>query len=655
MSNFEFLYPQAFLLLIPLLLVILWIKNTSAGSQVVASHLANAIKGEAKKTKASHNWLVLLSIVAVLALSGPSFEKQSIPASQSSQARVLVLDMSRSVYAQDIKPSRLDQIRYKAQDILSLFTQGQTGLVAYAGDAYTLSPLTTDAATLSNLVHNLSPDIMPIQGAQADLGVKQAITIMQQAGLNKGAILLFADDLDSQELAKIKDQLNQQQGQWTLSVLAFGTAAGAPIPMPDGSLLTMKNGKTVVAKTQFNHLRSAADINNGHFIKYRHDNQDIASLISSATFDGIAHSDKNQKIESKINNGFYLLPLLLLLVLPLFRKGVVFSAILGCLSLGLHPQQAQASVLDSAFSNTNQRGYQSFQSKDYATAAQTFDNAKWQAAAQYQNGDYASAIDTLKDHQDMDSIYNRANAYAQHGDLQQAIDDYQTVLEQQPDNADAQYNLNVVKQQQQQQQQDSADQSKQSQQQDKQNSDNKQQSNRDSQSQKSSSADQSQSEKQQNSRNNKQNNDSQSKPSKPPQDQSSAKSKDGSGDKQKQKPSQSSDSSSKQDKAQQQAAKSNSDQSNGSQSQAEKKDKADEAAQKAQMKPSSEKDKSSKPDQAKQVASSSPSASTQQKVDPDIRKLEQVESVRDPSYLLKAQMFLQANSKEVPASTGKEW
>ena len=88
--------------------------------------------------------------------------------------------MSRSVYANDIKPSRLAQIKYKAQDLLPLLNQGQTGLVAYAGDAYTLSPLTTDSATLSNLVQNLSPEIMPIQGARADLGVKQAISIMKQ-------------------------------------------------------------------------------------------------------------------------------------------------------------------------------------------------------------------------------------------------------------------------------------------------------------------------------------------------------------------------------------------------------------------------------------------------------------------------------------------
>ncbi|WP_415668883.1 tetratricopeptide repeat protein, partial [Vibrio rarus] len=350
--------------------------------------------------------------------------------------------MSRSVYAKDIKPSRLDQIKYKAQDILPLFTQGQTGLVAYAGDAYTLSPLTTDAATLSNLVHNLSPDIMPIQGAQADLGVQQAITIMKQAGLNKGEILLFADDLDKQELSKIQTLLDG--GQWTLSVLAFGTSEGAPIPLSDGSLLTTVNGNTVIAKTQFNHLRQAANAGQGEFVKYRHDNQDITALVSNSTFDAVTHDDKKQKIEQQINNGFWLLPLVLLFALPLFRKGVVFSVVIIGSSLLLPAHRAQASVIEHAFDNANQRAFQAFQAKDYAHAARTFDDAKWRAAAQYKSGDYTGAIASLKDHQDIDSLYNKGNAYAQNGDLQHAIDSYQKVLKLDPNNDDAKYNLNVV-------------------------------------------------------------------------------------------------------------------------------------------------------------------------------------------------------------------
>lgn len=80
-----------------------------------------------------------------------------------------MMDMSMSLYATDIKPNRLTQARYKALDLLSLWKEGLTGMVAYAGDAYTISPLTSDINTIKSQVPNLSPDIMPYQGSNAPL------------------------------------------------------------------------------------------------------------------------------------------------------------------------------------------------------------------------------------------------------------------------------------------------------------------------------------------------------------------------------------------------------------------------------------------------------------------------------------------------------
>ncbi|WP_241909646.1 VWA domain-containing protein, partial [Vibrio breoganii] len=449
MSNFEFLYPEAFWLLIPLAAIIMWLKSTTANSQVIASHLAAAMADKPSNSRRHYGWVALLGVILTVSLAGPSFERQAIPVSQSENARVLVLDMSRSVYANDIKPSRLAQIKYKAQDLLPLLNQGQTGLVAYAGDAYTLSPLTTDSATLANLVQNLSPEIMPIQGARADLAVKQAISIMKQAGLNQGEIVLFADDLDTQELEQIKAQLSE--GNWTLSVLAFGTSAGAPIQLSDGSLLTTNSGKTVIAKTQLGNLRAAARAGNGQFEKYRHDNQDIANLVSESAFEAVNTNAKGEELEAKINNGFWLLPLALLCALPLFRKGVIFSFVAMMFSFGFTPNHAQASVLDNAFSNANQRGLAAFQEKDYQRASQEFKDTKWRAAAQYESGDYEGAITSLEGHSETDSLYNLGNAYAQNGELDKAIASYEKVLQQEPENADAKYNLDIVQQQQQQQ------------------------------------------------------------------------------------------------------------------------------------------------------------------------------------------------------------
>ncbi|MDN3685501.1 VWA domain-containing protein [Vibrio sinaloensis] len=115
----------------------------------------------------THRWLkgaAWLGAIAILALSGPSLTSKSRPSFANSSARVVVMDMSMSMYATDVKPNRLTQARYKVSDLLSYWQEGSTGLVAYAGDAYIVSPMTSDSSTIANLVPNLSPELMPYPG-----------------------------------------------------------------------------------------------------------------------------------------------------------------------------------------------------------------------------------------------------------------------------------------------------------------------------------------------------------------------------------------------------------------------------------------------------------------------------------------------------------
>ena len=93
------------------------------------------------------------------------------------------MDMSYSMYATDIAPNRLTQARFKALDLLQLFKEGETGLIAYAGDAFTVSPLTTDVTTLENLIPSLSPEIMPSKGSNVLAGIDQAVSLLKAPDL----------------------------------------------------------------------------------------------------------------------------------------------------------------------------------------------------------------------------------------------------------------------------------------------------------------------------------------------------------------------------------------------------------------------------------------------------------------------------------------
>ncbi|MBY8025908.1 VWA domain-containing protein [Vibrio fluvialis] len=627
MSDFVFLSPLWLLALIPLGGLVLWLSRRAKNQTLIAPHLASALGLASPKSQRGALHLLGLSwLIAVTALAGPSFEKQPRPSYSNSSARVVVMDMSLSLHAADIKPNRLAQARYKVLDLLKGWQEGSTALVAYAGDAYTVSPLTSDSATIANLVPNLSPEIMPFPGANAASGVKLAIEMLKNAGLNRGDIILLADDLDSSESKAIRALLDGTN--WTLMIVGIGTQAGAPIPLDDGSLLKTDAGQTVVAKTDFAAMQSLASAVNGVFTPYRADGSDVERILAQTRSEKPVTGSKNaQTISDQVNNGYWLVVLLLAPVLLLFRRGFVFVALLG-LTLGLHTPTAEA----SPWLNRDQQAMQAFEQKDYQHAAEQFSDPQWQGIARYEAKDYQGAIDALSQVAKPDSRtqYNLANAYAQAGQLEKARDLYQQLLQTEPDNADAKHNLQVVeqalKQQQQQQQQQKSspgseqkpnpsssngDQSKDSQNSSSQTAKDEQNPSQSSNHSAQNSDSASQSEAQANSQQNPQ--------SEPPRSQG-----------QSSKP---------------QAAEQNTPE--GSQTKSDREQQA-QVSQAQSPKPSEAHSQS----QADVAAQAEP---TTQSVDPQLRKLEQVESARDPSQLLRAQLYLQAQDREPPQTQGKKW
>jgi Ca-activated chloride channel family protein len=482
--------------------------------------------------------------------------------------------------------------------LLKRWKEGVTGLVAYAGDAYTISPMTTDTATILNLLPNLSPEIMPYQGADAARGVKQAIQMMKDAGLHQGAIILITDELDANERQEIADLLSGTH--WQLAILGMGSRSGAPIPTENGALLKTAQGQTVIAKANFSDMKSLAQSVHGTFISVQLNNQDVDTLVDATQINTAEHQASGKRqVANRINQGYWLIPLLLIPALMMFRKGLIFGWFALMISTGTVPR-AQA----SPWLNHNQEAKHLFDAQDYQHAAQQFSDPDWRAAAYYRAKDYQQAIETLSSIPSPTARqqYNLANAYAKHGDLQKAIDLYQQVLAQDPDNQDARHNLDVVKKAQQQQQQ-----------------------------QKNSNAaaqDQSSSQQQQNQSQQRQSQKGLSQTGKSQQDQTQRH--------QSQQKSQSQSKPSEQHRAQRQRQ--------DAQSKDEQTQNNATAKQFQQQKAANH-----QPDQA------SPSQAQQRPSDPEFRKLEQVENARDPSRLLRAELMLQAEQKEPPEDNHKSW
>ncbi|SFD52512.1 von Willebrand factor type A domain-containing protein [Pseudoalteromonas denitrificans DSM 6059] len=272
LTQFEFLRPDILWLMLPacLLIAFVWFKKQKNGASqtVIASHLAQFIMSDAKKqAKPNLIWLILFLLISILAAAGPSWQKHTIPVYQAKHARVLVMDMSSSMYSTDIKPNRLSQARFKTLDMVELFKEGETALIAYAGSAFTISPLTSDAQTLANLIPSLSPDIMPEKGSNVLGALALAKELLQQAGYLNGDIILVTDGIDDEDMADVSDFMSNMD--YKLNIYAVATEQGAPIKLPQSGFLKDQYGQIVIPKANFSALKNMTKKSSGLFSIYQ--------------------------------------------------------------------------------------------------------------------------------------------------------------------------------------------------------------------------------------------------------------------------------------------------------------------------------------------------------------------------------------------------
>jgi Ca-activated chloride channel family protein len=458
MENLHFMYPSWLwlLLLIPLLWGLrAWVRpQNGAWERIVDKHLMPfVLSGQTGSTGRFPLAILSLALLAaVLAMAGPAWEKREVPVFHNQQALVVAMDFSASMYAEDTKPNRLTLERFKLLDILNARKDGQTGLVVFAGDAFVVSPLTDDTATIAEQARNLSPDIMPAPGSLLAPAIKRSVDLLKQAGVSKGHILLLTDGANDADEAETAAADARKQG-YTVSVLAIGSEAGAPVPLPRGGFLTDGLGKTVVAGVNGKELKAVAEAGGGLYAQAGQGDNDLSGISAQWEADTSADLTDGQgrQIDTWLNEGFWVLPLLLPLAALAFRRGWL-AAVLVCFVLP-QPQQAYAFDWNDLWLTPDQQAQQAMQTGNAGEAAKLFENPEWKAAAAYKNKDYASAAQQYAGKSTVTDQYNYANAMAQQGKFADAIAAYEKVLKTDPKHEDARYNLDVVKKAQQQQQQ----------------------------------------------------------------------------------------------------------------------------------------------------------------------------------------------------------
>lgn len=446
LADFHWIRPE-WLWAIPLVVLITFTlarRRLAAGSWqgIIDPALAPYVLSRSQVKGLNYRWWLILigGVLAVFSLAGPSWNRVEQPVFRSEQSVVMALDLSRSMDAQDLTPSRLARARLKILDILQRRSAGQTALVVYSSNAFTVTPLTNDADTVAALVNSLSTDIMPSRGSYPVAAINKGRQLLEQAGAIYGEVLLITDGGTSPAAERAAQELND--AGYTLSVLGVGTKDGAPIPRAGGGFVTDRSGNLAVPRLEESGLRRLAASGGGRYATMTADDSDIDALLSGETGSGTgAESDHALSTDQWQEEGPWLLLLLVPLAALAFRRGLVLVLIVFIMPVS---KPAHAFTWDDLWQTRDQQAQQLLEDGETADAAALFDDPNWRAVANYRDGDYGGSAAGFAGQEDDESLYNLGNALARLGELESAIDAYEQVLESDPTAEDAQYNRDLL-------------------------------------------------------------------------------------------------------------------------------------------------------------------------------------------------------------------
>lgn len=450
-ETFHFLRPYWLLALLPLL-AILWRLNRVRQGAGMLQRLCDPallpfllIDRPGLQSRQASSWLLGAGgLLAILALAGPVWERLPVPVFRNADALVIVMDLSLAMDATDLQPSRLDRARYKIADLLRLRRDGQTGLVVYSGDAFTVTPLTDDVATIASQVGALSTELVPVQGQRLDLGLEAALRLLRQGGVQTGHVLVMTSDVDTSAALDAARKVREQG--YRLSVLGFGTEAGGPVRLGRRGLWKDASGNILVPKLNAAALRQIAEQGDGLYRTATADNADIdrlSSFFERSSAQAREGGDSQAELDQWVERGPWLVLLLLPLAALAFRRGSLFVL---PLLVGAWSDPGEALTWQDLWTKPDHRGSEAFQREQFEDAARAFDDPAWRGAAWYKAGKYQEALQALKDVNTPEAWYNQGNALARLGQFAEAIAAYGKVLEREPGHADAKYNKELLEQ-----------------------------------------------------------------------------------------------------------------------------------------------------------------------------------------------------------------
>jgi len=436
--------------------------------------------------------LLLALALLIVMLARPQFGTRISQEKRTGIETIIAIDISNSMLAEDVSPSRLDRAKMMVENLVDHFTNDKIGLIVFAGDAFVQLPITSDFISAKMFLSSIDPSMIETQGTDIAAAVNMAThSFTQEEGVGKAVIVIT--DGEDHEGGALEAAAEAKSRGMRVYVLGIGSTKGAPIPVPGtGDYMKDNTGETVMTALNEQMCKEVAEAGGGAYIHV--ENNSSAQDQLNNELDKLAKKETASTVYSEYDEQFQavgILALLLLVIeacmleirnpllknLSLFSRKRVATMLLLLLALSVHAQSdrdyvrrgnkqfrlgnhADAEVDYRKALEKNNRNPQAIYNLGNALMAQKKDSAaieQFQLAAKTETNPMRRAM-----------AYHNIGVICQgHRMYSEAIEAYKEALRNNPNDDETRYNLELCKHQQK-NQQDKQDQKQQQQKQDKQ-------------------------------------------------------------------------------------------------------------------------------------------------------------------------------------------
>lgn len=306
------------LLVVPLLVILRFIVWRSKNKKLKAlgdySLLKQLMPDVSKSRPTIKFWLLISAFVLlVVMLARPQMGSKISKEKRNGIEAIICMDISNSMLAEDVVPSRLDKSKMLVENLIDNFTNDKIGLVVFAGDAFIQLPITSDYVSAKMFLSNIDPSLIATQGTDIARAISMATKSFTKQEHVGRAIIVITDGEDHEGGAKEAAEAAKKQGI-NVFVLGVGDPKGAPIPIGNGGYMTDQHGETVMSALNTQMCREIAEAGSGTYIHVDNTsdaqeqlNDGLAKLQRGET-DSVIYSEYDEQFQA-----FGILALLLLI------------------------------------------------------------------------------------------------------------------------------------------------------------------------------------------------------------------------------------------------------------------------------------------------------------------------------------------------------